>query len=61
MNSIHNKSPMGISVDLAIFHRIDINLYPLLFIAIYEQKVFQKRRPKFYVLANPQPVMHYNV
>src|SRR5690606_41726182 len=41
MNSIHNKSPISSSVDLAIFHRIDINLYPL-FIAIYEQRSISK-------------------
>lgn len=41
MNSIHNKSPIGSSVDLAIFHRIDINLYPLC-IAIYEQRSISK-------------------
>ena len=32
MNTIHNKTDL----DLSVFHRIDINLYPL-FIAIYEQ------------------------
>ncbi len=31
MNTIHNKSEL----DLSLFHRIDINLYPL-FVAIYE-------------------------
>ncbi len=38
MNNIHSKLP----IDMGLFHRIDINLYPL-FIAIYEQKVFQKQ------------------
>ena len=33
MNNIHNKA----AIDLSVFHRIDINLYPL-FIAVYEQK-----------------------
>ena len=33
MNQIHNTSPL----EVAHFHRIDINLYPL-FIAIFEQK-----------------------
>ena len=37
MNSIHNKSHL----DMAIFHHIDINLYPL-FITIYEQKSISK-------------------
>ncbi|GAA5185659.1 LysR family transcriptional regulator [Acinetobacter kookii] len=37
MNSIHNKA----MVDLGVFHRIDINLYPL-FIAVYEQKSISK-------------------
>ncbi|MFW1857580.1 LysR family transcriptional regulator [Acinetobacter defluvii] len=32
MNNIHNKN----SLDLSVFHRIDINLYPV-FIAIYQQ------------------------
>lgn len=41
MNNIHNISTMGSTVDMAIFHRIDINLYPL-FIAIYEQKSISK-------------------
>ena len=41
MNNIHNKSTIGSTVDMAIFHRIDINLYPL-FIAIYEQKSISK-------------------
>ena len=41
MNNIHNKSPTGSTVDMAIFHRIDINLYPL-FIAIYEQRSISK-------------------
>ncbi len=33
MNVIHNQA----TIDLSVFHRIDINLYPL-FIAVYEQK-----------------------
>ncbi len=37
MNNIHSKSP----IDMGLFHRIDINLYPL-FIAIYEQKSISK-------------------
>ncbi len=37
MNDIHSKSP----IDMGLFHRIDINLYPL-FIAIYEQKSISK-------------------
>ena len=37
MHSIHNKSV----IDMSVFHRIDINLYPL-FIAIYEQKSISK-------------------
>ena len=37
MTNIHSKSP----IDLGLFHRIDINLYPL-FIAIYEQKSISK-------------------
>ncbi len=37
MNSIHSKSP----IDMGLFHRIDINLYPL-FIAIYQQKSISK-------------------
>lgn len=41
MNSIHNKSAISTTVDMAIFHRIDINLYPL-FIAIFEQKSISK-------------------
>lgn len=41
MNSIHNKSAIGSAVDMTIFHRIDINLYPL-FIAIYEQRSISK-------------------
>ncbi|OAL79273.1 LysR family transcriptional regulator [Acinetobacter sp. SFB] len=41
MNSIHNKNAIGTTVDMAIFHRIDINLYPL-FIAIFEQKSISK-------------------
>ena len=37
MNTAHNKT----MIDMAIFHRIDINLYPL-FIAIYEQRSISK-------------------
>ena len=37
MNTVHNKT----MIDMAIFHRIDINLYPL-FIAIYEQRSISK-------------------
>lgn len=37
MNQIHNASPL----EVAHFHRIDINLYPL-FIAIFEQKSISK-------------------
>ena len=37
MNKIHSKHHM----DMAAFHRIDINLYPL-FIAVYEQKSISK-------------------
>ena len=37
MNQIHNTSPL----EVAYFHRIDINLYPL-FIAIFEQKSISK-------------------
>ncbi len=37
MNQIHNTSPL----EVANFHRIDINLYPL-FIAIFEQKSISK-------------------
>ena len=37
MNSMHNKAV----IDMAVFHRIDINLYPL-FIAVYEQKSISK-------------------
>lgn len=37
MNNIHSKLP----IDMGLFHRIDINLYPL-FIAIYEQKSISK-------------------
>ena len=37
MNTVHNKT----LIDMAIFHRIDINLYPL-FIAIYEQRSISK-------------------
>ncbi|MEQ1311919.1 LysR family transcriptional regulator [Acinetobacter sp. XH1639] len=37
MNQIHNNSPL----EVAHFHRIDINLYPL-FIAIFEQKSISK-------------------
>lgn len=37
MNQIHNTSPL----EVAHFHRIDINLYPM-FIAIFEQKSISK-------------------
>ena len=37
MNQIHNTNPL----EVAHFHRIDINLYPL-FIAIFEQRAFLK-------------------
>ncbi len=37
MNMIHRNSV----IDMGIFHRIDINLYPL-FIAVYEQKSISK-------------------
>ena len=37
MNQIHNTNPL----EVAHFHRIDINLYPL-FIAIFEQKSISK-------------------
>lgn len=37
MTNIHSKSP----IDMGLFHRIDINLYPL-FIAIYEQRSISK-------------------
>lgn len=37
MHDIHNKG----SLDLSLFHRIDINLYPL-FIAVFEQKSISK-------------------
>jgi len=37
MTNVHSKSP----IDMGLFHRIDINLYPL-FIAIYEQKSISK-------------------
>ena len=37
MNSVHSKNP----IDLGLFHRIDINLYPL-FIAVFEQKSISK-------------------
>lgn len=37
MNTVHNKT----MIDMAIFHRIDINLYPL-FIAVYEQRSISK-------------------
>ncbi|NHB57467.1 LysR family transcriptional regulator [Acinetobacter sp. 194] len=41
MNTIHTKKSHHIPMDLALFHRIDINLYPL-FIAIYEQNSISK-------------------
>ncbi|WP_288689191.1 LysR family transcriptional regulator, partial [uncultured Acinetobacter sp.] len=37
MNTIHKKS----IIDMSLFHRIDINLYPL-FVAIYEQRSISK-------------------
>ncbi len=37
MNNIHQKNVL----DMAVFHKIDINLYPL-FIAIFEQKSISK-------------------
>lgn len=37
MNNIHHKD----ALDMAVFHKIDINLYPL-FIAIFEQKSISK-------------------
>lgn len=37
MNSIHSKN----TLDMAIFHQMDINLYPL-FLTIYEQKSISK-------------------
>ncbi|WP_151980649.1 LysR family transcriptional regulator [Acinetobacter guerrae] len=37
MNTIHNSNSQNHYLDLALFHRIDINLYPL-FVAIFEQK-----------------------
>ena len=37
MNTVHNRT----MIDMAIVHRIDINLYPL-FIAIYEQRSISK-------------------
>ena len=37
MNTVHNKT----NLDIATFHRIDINLYPL-FVAVYEQKSISK-------------------
>lgn len=54
MNNIHNLH----GLDLSFFHRIDINLYPL-FIAIYEQKVFQMRQVVS-ILRNQQQVMLCN-
>lgn len=53
MNNIHNLH----GLDLSFFHRIDINLYPL-FIAIYEQKVFQMLQIAL-TLPNPQQVTLY--
>ena len=41
MNQIHNTNPL----EVAHFHRIDINLYPL-FIAIFEQKSISKAAKK---------------
>lgn len=42
MHNIHMLSNQDNHLDLGLFHRIDINLYPL-FVAIFEQKVFQKQ------------------
>ena len=46
MHEIHKENYL----DIAIFHHMDINLYPL-FIAVYEQKV-SPRQPKFYASAS---------
>ena len=37
MNTIHNQT----HIDMSLFHRIDINLYPL-FITIFEQQNISK-------------------
>ena len=37
MNHVHNNA----KVDLTVFHRLDINLYPM-FVAIYEQRSISK-------------------
>ncbi|MBJ9985216.1 LysR family transcriptional regulator [Acinetobacter sp. S40] len=37
MNNIHDQVHLNHSLELGLFHRIDINLYPL-FVAIFEQK-----------------------
>ena len=44
MNSIHQNS----KIDLAVFHHLDINLYPL-FVAIYEQKSISKAAQMLYI------------
>lgn len=41
MNTVHIKKSPNAHMDLTLFNRIDINLYPL-FIAIYEQKSISK-------------------
>lgn len=41
MNNIHNSNNQDNHLDLGLFHRIDINLYPL-FVAIFEQKSISK-------------------
>ncbi len=58
MNPIHNSNPHNSFLDLGLFHRIDINLYPL-FVAIFEQKVFLMQH-RVYLLANQRQAMHYN-
>ena len=44
MNTIHNQS----ALDISIFNRIDINLYPL-FIAIFELKNISKSAQSLYL------------
>lgn len=44
MNLIHQNS----KIDLAVFHHLDINLYPL-FVAIYEQKSISKAAQMLYI------------
>lgn len=41
MHMMHSKNTSKSQIDLAIFNRIDINLYPL-FVAIYEQNSISK-------------------